>query len=62
MKGRNYQESPIEYFSHHNVWNNWQSDQQCEQLRREQWYNLYGDVANGNHQAAITKHLQTTAR
>jgi hypothetical protein len=49
-EGAYYQGITIEYFSHHNVWNNCKVTNNVSSSGANNGINLYGDVANGNHQ------------
>jgi len=53
-EGAYYQGITIEYFSHHNVWNNCKvtNNVTSSGSGANNGINLYGDVANGNHQGS----------
>ncbi len=51
-EGAYYQGITIEYFSHHNVWNNCKVTNNVSSSGANNGINLYGDVANGNHQGS----------
>jgi len=51
-EGAYYQGITIEYFSHHNVWNNCKVTNNVSSSGANNGINLYGDVANGNNQGS----------